>query len=89
MIARGEIAARATRGGNYQQMTALALFVAIPMAVEQMGEDESLDLCLRGFGKLLLIAGCIRTFGIHIGGKQNIPSVRRPDWAVGFGGNRG
>ena len=88
MVARCEITAPATFGWNHQQMTAFALFVAIPMAIQQMGENESLDLCVRGFVELLLIAGLVRTFGIHIGNKENVLSIRRPDRSVGFGRNR-
>src|SRR3954466_11447842 len=74
-------------------MTSFPLFIGVPVAIEQMGEDLRFHLRLLGFLQLLRIAVLLLgtrsvAFGIYIGSDQNILPIRRPELTARFRSKR-
>src|SRR5438132_6489958 len=89
-----KVLARRSSSRNHKDVAAPALLVAIPVAVKEVVEHNGLDLRSFRLFQPPDIAGFfniwrIITFGIHLGGKENVLAIRRPQFATSLGDNRG
>src|SRR5262249_51860793 len=89
------LAALAVAIRHHEQVLPLVLDVAVPVAIEELGEDLGLDRVLLGLFLPLLVGGVavgvglLRILGVDSGDERDPFAVARPDGIARLGGDVG